>query len=351
MFEEKRLRDGLYGYAEVHHPTSMVVELPDPYLIRMLQSPRKRERGQEIFDEFITEVRQIVDFVEDAFATEPISTDVAVMVFGNELKVMNDAVQVAALNHQELLTQAIKHGYQIGLLDPGGIGLSPPVALVRHKLALTEMCNKRFSESVVDDKTVSSLCQHFARAAFYLARQLGPVGEIRDVPKTRLNIHRASWLSNSALFVVQDNDVTMVPLKKFALHDDSFAEAAWEEISIAYQIAPAFPGAGRRLWESISAFVTETDRPLGEGRVMFDWQPDLPTMAEWRQVLASLRPLVRALYSACKVVSVTPTSIVLGVQNVSHRDRCQEYLADIVAAYRELTGRKVSVELRVSGDA
>jgi DNA polymerase-3 subunit gamma/tau len=70
----------------------------------------------------------------------------------------------------------------------------------------------------------------------------------------------------------------------------------------------------------------------------------------WPQVLTSLKPLVRALYSACSVSSPTPATVVLSAPNAVHQAKCNEHAATVAAAFEKLTGRKVGLNVDV-GDA
>lgn len=70
----------------------------------------------------------------------------------------------------------------------------------------------------------------------------------------------------------------------------------------------------------------------------------------WPQVLTSLKPLVRALYSACSVSSPTPDTVVLNAPNAVHQAKCNEHAATVAAAFEKLTGRKVGLNVDV-GDA
>ena len=70
----------------------------------------------------------------------------------------------------------------------------------------------------------------------------------------------------------------------------------------------------------------------------------------WPQVLTSLKPLVRALYSACSVSSPTPDTVVLSAPNAVHQAKCNEHAATVAAAFEKLTGREVGLNVDV-GDA
>ena len=70
----------------------------------------------------------------------------------------------------------------------------------------------------------------------------------------------------------------------------------------------------------------------------------------WPQVLTSLKPLVRALYSACSVSSPTPDTVVLSAPNAVHQTKCNEHAATVAAAFEKITGRKVALNVAV-GDA
>jgi len=67
----------------------------------------------------------------------------------------------------------------------------------------------------------------------------------------------------------------------------------------------------------------------------------------WPQVLTSLKPLVRALYSACSVSSPTPDTVVLSAPNAVHQAKCNEHAATVAAAFEKLTGRKVGLNVDV----
>ncbi|MFM7094256.1 MAG: ATP-binding protein, partial [Actinomycetota bacterium] len=56
----------------------------------------------------------------------------------------------------------------------------------------------------------------------------------------------------------------------------------------------------------------------------------------WPQVLTSLKPLVRALYSACSVSSPTPDTVVLSAPNAVHQAKCNEHAATVAAAFEKL---------------
>ena len=70
----------------------------------------------------------------------------------------------------------------------------------------------------------------------------------------------------------------------------------------------------------------------------------------WPQVLTSLKPLVRALYSACSVSSPTPDTVVLSAPNAVHQAKCNEHAATVAAAFEKITGQKVALNVAV-GDA
>lgn len=67
----------------------------------------------------------------------------------------------------------------------------------------------------------------------------------------------------------------------------------------------------------------------------------------WPQVLTSLKPLVRALYSACSVTSPTPDTVVLSAPNAVHQAKCNEHAATVAAAFEKISGRKVALNVDV----
>ena len=70
----------------------------------------------------------------------------------------------------------------------------------------------------------------------------------------------------------------------------------------------------------------------------------------WPQVLTSLKPLVRALYSACSVSSPTPDTVVLSAPNAVHQAKCNEHASTVAAAFEQITGQKVALNVAV-GDS
>jgi len=70
----------------------------------------------------------------------------------------------------------------------------------------------------------------------------------------------------------------------------------------------------------------------------------------WPQVLTSLKPLVRALYSACSISSPTPDTVVLSAPNAVHQAKCNEHASTVAAAFEKITGQKVALNVAV-GDA
>ena len=72
----------------------------------------------------------------------------------------------------------------------------------------------------------------------------------------------------------------------------------------------------------------------------------------WPAVLTSLKPLVRALYSACSVSSPSPDTVVLSAPNAVHQSKCNEHAPVVAAAFANVAGLKVTVEVTVgeSGD-
>jgi DNA polymerase-3 subunit gamma/tau len=67
----------------------------------------------------------------------------------------------------------------------------------------------------------------------------------------------------------------------------------------------------------------------------------------WPQVLTSLKPLVRALYSACSVTSPSPDTVVLSAPNAVHQAKCNEHAATVAAAFEKFTGRTVALNVDV----
>jgi DNA polymerase-3 subunit gamma/tau len=72
----------------------------------------------------------------------------------------------------------------------------------------------------------------------------------------------------------------------------------------------------------------------------------------WPAVLTSLKPLVRALYSACSVSSPSPDTVELAAPNAVHQGKCAEHTAVVAAAFKNVAGLDVTVNVVVgeSGD-
>ena len=85
------------------------------------------------------------------------------------------------------------------------------------------------------------------------------------------------------------------------------------------------------------------ESPMSDGAV----GPMGSPAALWPQVLTSLKPLVRALYSACSVSSPTPDTVVLSAPNAVHQTKCNEHASAVAAAFEKLTGRKVALNVDV----
>lgn len=84
--------------------------------------------------------------------------------------------------------------------------------------------------------------------------------------------------------------------------------------------------------------------------------PSAPTPAKpvgtvgemWPSVLASLKPLVRALYSPCVVGVSSVDAVTLNAPNAVHKERCADHLAVVASAYEAAMGVDINVTLGVS---
>jgi DNA polymerase-3 subunit gamma/tau len=68
----------------------------------------------------------------------------------------------------------------------------------------------------------------------------------------------------------------------------------------------------------------------------------------WPSVLASLKPLVRALYSPCVVGVSSVDAVTLNAPNTVHKERCADHLAVVASAYEAAMGVAITVTLGVS---
>jgi DNA polymerase-3 subunit gamma/tau len=125
---------------------------------------------------------------------------------------------------------------------------------------------------------------------------------------------------------------------------------------------PVDPTTGRAKLGGAAKPVVDTPRAAPEPTLVKPAAPKAPAVMDkapavagnpadlWPQVLTSLKPLVRALYSACSVSSPTADTVVLSAPNAVHQTKCNEHAATVAAAFEKLTGRKVGVNVDV-GDA
>lgn len=65
------------------------------------------------------------------------------------------------------------------------------------------------------------------------------------------------------------------------------------------------------------------------------------------EVLAQLKPLIRALYAAGTLVGEADGALVIALPNEPHRDRAAQYLAEVEAAVAKVAGRPVRMSLTV----
>ncbi|MEM7288409.1 MAG: hypothetical protein AAF480_18845, partial [Actinomycetota bacterium] len=73
--------------------------------------------------------------------------------------------------------------------------------------------------------------------------------------------------------------------------------------------------------------------------------------AAWDEIKAGLPGRAKSRFSGGRFISVDGASIVFGLPNPIHRDRCQECVDDVRAAISSHVGSDVALELVVDGDA
>lgn len=129
---------------------------------------------------------------------------------------------------------------------------------------------------------------------------------------------------------------------------------------------PVDPATGRAKLGGAARPANDTPRAAPEPQLVKATAPQVPASVEpiesvppaapssagspaelWPQVLTSLKPLVRALYSACSVSSPTPDTVVLSAPNAVHQTKCNEHAGTVAAAFEKLTGRKVALNVDV----
>lgn len=72
--------------------------------------------------------------------------------------------------------------------------------------------------------------------------------------------------------------------------------------------------------------------------------------AAWStDVVPSLKPLVRAIFSVPRLLGVRDGALVLGVPNEPHRLRCEQYLPDVQAAVAAVIGTRIRVTVVIDG--
>ena len=71
----------------------------------------------------------------------------------------------------------------------------------------------------------------------------------------------------------------------------------------------------------------------------------------WPGILTSLKPLVRALYSACVVSTSGADAVTLSAPNAVHQAKCSEHVAVVAAAFQAATGTEVVVTVGVNNNA
>ncbi len=101
---------------------------------------------------------------------------------------------------------------------------------------------------------------------------------------------------------------------------------------------------------------TETQRPVAPASSSASAPPRAPrpvgNLAEmWPGILTSLKPLVRALYSACVVSASGDDAVTLSAPNAVHQAKCSEHVAVVAAAFQAATGSKVAVTVGVNDNA
>lgn len=106
--------------------------------------------------------------------------------------------------------------------------------------------------------------------------------------------------------------------------------------------SPSAPPPGA----SHDAGATPAPAPLGPGAT-----PTVDQLAEaWEQLRPSLPGRAKSRFSGGRFVSADASSIVFGLPNAIHRDRCAECVGDVEAAFSAHLGVPVSFTLVVDGD-
>lgn len=161
----------MFGYVQVYGPHQLVMEMPDPYLVKMLMS-RKRSRGEELVREFQGEVAKVVRDVEGRLGAVNLDDKALQIVVDEEMKNLKPEFRDEAATRHDLLVRAAAVGLLLGRLDRTHVGQNPPVALGAHWRALGELCERFFSVSDDVPEVVSSLCGVVAQSAFFLSRRV-----------------------------------------------------------------------------------------------------------------------------------------------------------------------------------
>jgi DNA polymerase-3 subunit gamma/tau len=111
------------------------------------------------------------------------------------------------------------------------------------------------------------------------------------------------------------------------------------ERTAAVPPAPSVAAAIPRSADPVSG-ASSGDAEGGEGDVAGEWE---------HQVRPVLKGIVRALYTPVDVLAGSASTITMAAPNATHRDKCAQHRAAVEDAWRQATGRSVSIELVIGG--
>ena len=170
MFEERAVRESMFGYQEVHNANWKGFELPDVRLMQML-SGRKKDKALQLMAEMEEVVLSVISQVESLAARVELPESLIENIIDYGVGLVKPEFHGEILQSSEKLRKAGLLGFHLGLLDRNRVGENPAVALGAHKNALGKLCERNFMVGVDEMTPTKVACLNIAQAAFYASRR------------------------------------------------------------------------------------------------------------------------------------------------------------------------------------
>jgi DNA polymerase III subunit gamma/tau len=119
-------------------------------------------------------------------------------------------------------------------------------------------------------------------------------------------------------------------------------DAAPAPVAVEPAVAPAGPAA---------AVVPEPDEPAAPPSAGASASPADQALVRWGEIVPTLKPLVRAIYSVPKMLGVRNGSLTLGAPNEAHRLKCEQHRTDVEAAAAAVVGAPVPIAVVTDASA